>query len=157
MWPVKWEKLNNDSHWTQVDSQKHRGGGSRLTIASFEEGDAGEYRCGSKNSVGQAEISLSLDRVGGVVSVDDESSFRNFPRFHPTHLVSEARGRRLHPRRKSATGLEARKSRFRSRMRKMRRFKQKKSLTKAAVAKTPQPQDHSPASSITTKNIFNLK
>lgn len=153
MWPVKWEKLNNDSHWIQVDSQKQRGG-SRLTIESFEEGDAGEYRCGSKNSVGQAEISLSLDRVGGVVSVDDESSFRNFPRFHPSHLVSEARGRRLHPRRKS--GLEARKSRFRTRMRKMRRFKQKKSLTKAAIAKTPQPQDHSPASSI-TKNIFNLK
>lgn len=132
MWPVKWEKLNNDTRdWVVVG-----GSGSKLVIESLSELDLGEYRCSSKNSIGQAEISLSLNEPGGVVSIDDESEFKSFPRFHPSYQVSEMR--KLHQRRKS--GLELRKSRFRTRMRKMRRFKQKKSLpkmmTKAVVSTT---------------------
>ena len=123
MWPIKWEKLNNDTReWTGVENQRD---GSRLLIESFSESDLGEYRCSSKNSIGQAEMSLNLNEEGGVISIDDESEFKSFPRFHPSY-VSEVR--KLHQRRKS--GLELRKSRFRTRMRKMRRFKQKKSLPK---------------------------
>lgn len=124
MWPIKWEKLNNDTReWTGVENQS--GGGSKLIIESLSESDLGEYRCTSKNSIGEAEISLNLNEEGGAISIDDESEFKSFPRFHPSY-VSEVR--KLHQRRKS--GLELRKSRFRTRMRKMRRFKQKKSLPK---------------------------
>jgi hypothetical protein len=117
---VKWEKLN-DSKWYPIESQQR---GSILTIDSYREDDFGEYRCSSRNSIGQSEIEMNLSST--LVSIDDESVFKPFSR------AGELAGaRKLHQRRKS--GLEARKSRFRSRMRKMRRFKQKKSLNKKKI------------------------
>lgn len=118
MWPVKWEKLN-DLQWSPANSKSHI-----LTIEAYSENDFGEYKCSSRNSIGQSEITLHLNQ--NHLSID-ESLFKTFPKSN-TDIASHSGGgvARMHHRRKS--GLELRKNRFRNRLKKIRRFKQKKSL-----------------------------